>query len=467
MPFEGEPSSAIAHQDFLRNPDVSDFLTFCDFLTQPDGQELERLKNLFEPYSLTDSDRHLVDFALATDGSVYESQIDPRIPSTRACFVKVSTVCLDMSSFRTLLDEQSQLVDPFKVARLKDQNNALTIVLPSSNLRLKGEKSTRSTFRKQVETFFFSERTRFDPKDTSTSLAATYASLAVMRKDHHGPPGTVKVHKCPNLDCGAEEHYLTFGKSYECPNCGEPIFLTDSLRLWEEVEDFRSSMEASSRLMNYLEHLLPVHYIRFLLKRLPTILEKSAFFVDNPLAIFGNGAWLHACILRFLHDVQESLKAKSLRPPLVIGLQKTGLLVDFGNLISNTLPLRSCFPITDAFREKYVGAVKSKNGFGSESYYGQDFYVKTGSGKLFVLCLPYPFPAKSGMGFDFDSEKVKRDNYTDLSRACALLEEVETDLWRNALAPIALAHRYTAISLVPSGRILDVLGKSSINQASS
>ncbi len=458
MPFEGEPSSATAHQDFIRNPEVEEFLKACEFLTPPDGQEMARLKALFAPYSVDEADQHPVEFALATDGSLYESQIDPRIPSTKACFVKVSTVLLDMSIFRSLVDDKTQLVDPFKVAKLKEQNNALTIVLPSSNLRLKGEKTPRSTFRKQLETFFCSERTRFDVKDETTSLAATYAELATLRKDHSGPAGTVKVHKCPNPDCGAEEHYLNFGKPYLCRACGEPIFITDSLRLWEEVGDLKSSMEASSRLMIYLEHLLPIHYIRFLLKKSPTVLGRIAFFNDNPLAIFGNGAWLHSCIMQFVHSVREILKAKGTQPPLIIGIQKTGQLVDFGKLIGSALESGTCFAVTDEFREKYVGTAKSKNGFGSESYYGQDFYVKTHSGKLFVLCLPYPFPAKVAKGFDF--QKAKRDNYSDLARVCALIEEVETDLWRNALAPIALAHRYTAISLVPSGRILDVLGRS-------
>ena len=67
MPFEGEPSSATAHQDFLRNADVSAFLKDCEFLAAPDGEELERLKSLFEPYSF-DGEQHPVDHALATDG---------------------------------------------------------------------------------------------------------------------------------------------------------------------------------------------------------------------------------------------------------------------------------------------------------------------------------------------------------------------------------------------------------------
>lgn len=38
-----------------------------------------------------------------------------------------------------------------------------------------------------------------------------------------------------------------------------------------------------------------------------------------------------------------------------------------------------------------------------------------------------------------------------------LLEDLQTELYRDAVIPIALAHRYTGISLQPGGRVLDVL----------
>jgi hypothetical protein len=462
MPFDGEPSSATAHSDFVRNPDISAFLKECEFLTTPDGKEMDQMKALFEPYSL-DGKSHPVDYVLATDGSVYESEIDPRLPSTRACYVKVSSVLIKMNEFRGLTDEPSGLIDPFRVAALKDNNNVLTLALPSSNLRRKGDRSPRTTFRRELESFFHSARTRFAADDDSTSLAATYAALATLRKDHGGPPGTVRVHKCPNPDCDHSDHYAPVVGAYACPSCGDPIYMTDSLRLWEEVEDFKSSMEPSSRFMTYLEHLLPIHYMRFLLSRSPAVLAKTAFFVDNPLAIFGNAAWLHGCIMRFFHRVRQDLNSRGIQSPLVIGLQKSGQLVDFSRLIARALMPGTCFAITDEFRQQYIGTAKSKNGFGSESYYGQDFYVKTHSGKLFVLSLPFPFESKVGVGLDFDTEKARSANYRDIARAFSLIEEVETDLWENALAPVALAHRYTAISLVPSGRILDILGKSFVN----
>lgn len=464
MPFYGEPSSAISHSDFIRNPEIAEFLKECEFLTKPDGKEMERVKGLFTPYSVN-GESNSIEYIVATDGSLYESQIDLRLPSTRACYVKVSSVLIKMDEFRNLDNKKTGLVDPFLVAALKENNDVFTIVFPGSNLKKKNEKSPRTTFRNQIEHFFNSPKTQFDANDHLSSLASTYASLALLRRESGRPENTVRVHKCPNHDCEEPNHHVPVGKSYKCPSCEETIFVSDSLRLWEEVADFKSSFEPSSRFMTYLEHIIPIHYIRYLLKNSPSLLSRFAFFIDNPLGIFGNGAWLHACIMQFYSEVRETLKSKGLLPPLVIGIQKTGHLVDFGLLIEKHIKPGTCFAVTDEFREKYIGTSKSKNGFGSESYYGQDFFVKTSSGKLFVLSLPFPFATKNISGLKFDEEKAKPNNYDDLQRAFSLVEEVETDLWKNALAPVALAHRYTAISLSPSGRILDILGKKLINKS--
>ncbi len=59
--------------------------------------------------------------------------------------------------------------------------------------------------------------------------------------------------------------------------------------------------------------------------------------------------------MQFLHGTRETLKTKGIQLPLVIGLQKTGQLVDFGNLIADELTPGTCFAVTDEFREKYAG----------------------------------------------------------------------------------------------------------------
>jgi hypothetical protein len=143
-----------------------------------------------------------------------------------------------------------------------------------------------------------------------------------------------------------------------------------------------------------------------------------------------------------------------------MGLQKGGYVAEYMTMLQKSIPSNRLFSITDEFRYNYLGTEPSENGFGSETYYGHDFVFKTPSGKLFVFALPYPFNSKSVN--DFVSEKAKIEKYSSLERALRLITEVETDLYKNALAPIALAHRYTAISLRPGGRVLDILGRASI-----
>ena len=116
------------------------------------------------------------------------------------------------------------------------------------------------------------------------------------------------------------------------------------------------------------------------------------------------------------------------------------------------------FSITDEFRYEHLGVRRSGNGFGAETYYGNDFVYKTESGKLFVFALPYPFREKATTP-NFVTRKSDIENYADINRALRLINEVETDLYKDAVVPIALAHRHTAISLRPGGRVLDVLGR--------
>ena len=144
--------------------------------------------------------------------------------------------------------------------------------------------------------------------------------------------------------------------------------------------------------------------------------------------------------------------------PLIIGLQKGGYLVEYMQLLNRYIPNNRLFSITDDFRYNYLGIERSANGFGSETYYGHDFAVKTRSGKLFIFGLPYPFVSKRASN-NFREEKANIDRYEELSRALSLITQVETDLYRDAVVPIALAHRYTAISLRPGGRVLDILGR--------
>ncbi|MCS6992477.1 MAG: DNA double-strand break repair nuclease NurA [Anaerolineales bacterium] len=457
MPYENERASKTAHGDFVKNPDIQAFLNTCEYLTPPGEAQTEELTSVFSPPPRLPQPSH-IELVLATDGSNYESALHDQIPSTRLGYLKVGAVLFSLKEFSQL--REGRFIDPFKVAALQDNNTALSFVLPSANVRLAGKTSVRDSFRAALDEQLLSEKTRFDPKNFYTSLRSTLFHLASRRPGDLGTgnPFKLKLHKCPTCETGPVEVEDKLGEQ-TCPHCGAPVYPSDCLRIWEEVTEYQSNQVPLSRLMMVLEHLIPLHYIRFIEQKALLSLNKIAFFVDGPLAVYGTPAWLHRSIMIYLHEVNSKL-AKHHQPPLlIIGLQKTGQIVDYMRLMDRFLPPNRLFAIDDEYRYKYILANReaSKGGFGFETYYGQDFIFKTSQGRTFVFALPYPYPSKDEPGSDFLREKTEWSRYPTLPTAIQLLEDLQTELYRDALVPIALAHRYTAISLQPGGRVLDLL----------
>lgn len=458
MPYSGEFASKASHFDIVKNPDVASFLDACDYLTVPSEEEGKKVSDQFLKVPSLDN-IIMPGSIIAFDGSRHESSINDRLPSTRVGYIKVSSVLIKLEEFDVL--KVGHYVDPFKVAKLQDNTTAITLTVPSANIRWQGKETVRDGFRAAVDAYFYSEKTRFKADDPNTSLRTTLFHLAHRRPKGRGThsPQFLKINKCPTCQNGPLELEDKPEPQF-CPHCKAEIYPTDSLRLWEEISDYQSNMMAITRLMLIVEHLMSMHYIRYIVENNALdILAQTAFFIDGPLAIFGTSAWLHLSIMRYLAEVNARLRSKKLPQLLLLGLQKTGQIFDHAQLIDRYIEPDRIFPIDDEYRYQYIfaGREPAGNGFGFETYYGQDFIYKTSSGRTFVLGVPYPFATKSPPGIDFIQAKVDVRRYKELPRTLALINHFETDLYENAVVPIALANKYTAISLVPGGRVLDIL----------
>jgi hypothetical protein len=461
VPYDGEIANKASHSDIVRNPEVAEFLEGCEYLRPPSEEEVQLAIARFQVPPSTEG-VSLGEHVVAIDGSYYEASIDDRLPSTKVGYVKIGCVLIDLAAFRTLRDMRTGFVDPMRVARLNDQNSPLTFTLPSANIRWGGASSVRDSFRYAVDSHLYGDATRFNPADPSTSMRTTLFHLAARRAGELGTGNAkiLRVHRCPTCGHGPIE-LRDVPDLQRCPYCDSLVFPSDCLRIWEEVSDYQSNAEALSRFMLAIEHVLPIHYVRFLSESSPSVLSSMAIFVDGPLAVFGNPAWLHGPIMDFLHETNSKLAAEGQQGLLMIGLQKTGQVVDHLRLLDRFLPNNRLFPIDDAYRYEKIlaGREQAVNGFGSETYYGQDFVIKTASGRSFVFALPYPFSSKISPEVRFVDAKTELGRYPNLARALALIQHFESDLYENAVVPVALAHRYTAISLVPGGRVLDLLSK--------
>jgi hypothetical protein len=464
MPYPGELANKSSHSDIIRNPDIKAFLDECEYLKPPSEEQGKVMAAFFVTPPPIDA-LTLPEHVIAFDGSWYEASFNDYLPATKVGYIKIGTVLINMDKFKQLRDPLTRLVDPFKVAELQNNNSALTFAVPSSNMRLKNRTSVRDSFRAMIDAALIGTNTRFDPNDHKTSLRTTLFYLGALRTGElgTGDPDRIRLHKCPSCDKGPIDLIDTPDPQF-CRFCKEEVFPSDALRIWEEVTEYQSNQASLNRFMLMIENLLPIHYMHYLRQHSLPSLAVTAFFHDGPLAVFGTSAWLHAAIMRYIHEVNQQLQAAGYPPMLVIGLQKTGQVIDHCTIIDRFIPTNRIFAIQDDYRYTYIvpGRDPAENGFGSETYYGQDFIFKTPSGRIFVFALPFPFSSKSEVGPDFSKAKVDFGIYPELPTALALIKHFELDLYENSVVPIALAHRYTAISLKPGGRVLDLLTKKAL-----
>lgn len=440
MPYSLEPSSTISHSDFIKQDSIKAFLENCLHIAEP----AEVCKEAAGLITSVNPERSRRKYIVCADGSFYTSQADSVFPSRQVGYIKIGATLTNLTILNTLRDKETGLVDPALVNKLQEDNQAWTICLPHANIRYKEFENMRDTFRFCLNEFFEKE-----------NLNGTLQFLSSFRPRVGNASGKTYIEQCPS--CHATNIFID-EKNLDCPHCGKRLYISDCLRLWETIEDFIPSTEAQSKLMIYLEHILPVHWLRGIS---PIHYGDFVFCIDNPLGIFGQGAWLHASLMRVYTKFAENAKSAGSEPPLIIGTQKTGALIDVAKAINATMPKGSILIPSDEFRYKFTGGSPSSSFFGKETYYGQDILYFTKAGKVHVFSLLYPCLAKKDPQFE---NRFNPKMYQQLNETLGLIDDLSSQLYENALIPIILAHKYTSISINPSGNLLDTLTKTNMKK---
>jgi hypothetical protein len=458
MPYDRQTAGKGGHSDFVRNPDVQAFLAECDYMRAPSDDEANAMAATFSkaPAGIPPQ---LPDYVVASDASKSDTPIDDKLPSTQIGFIKVSHVLIEMAKYADLIDPKTRFVDPFKAADLHRNASPVTYTLPGSNIRFQHAKTVKDGFRRAV----FKQLSADKASSGASRLILTDTLLALNS-------GAIALDKCSS--CGGGGHF-SFDKNTlqrNCLACNEPVFLTDWLRLHEDISDFGNNTSAMTRMMNAVEHLLLAGLIHQVFKADPRALSKMAFVMDGPLAIFGQPAKLHSRIMSMLQSVNLRLSELKLEPLLLVGLQKTGEVMDHANLLNKFLPNGVIRLLDDDYRNRYIkGSDSPASNFGNETYYGQDFLFKTERGRVFNFAVPYPFASKGQAAEQkaFADAKATMLNYGSLiERACDLIRHFELDLYDSAIVPVALAHRHASISIVPGGKVLDIITKTGLASSS-
>lgn len=451
MPYNRETAGKGGHSDFVRNPDVQHFLSSCEYMRPPSDEEAQAIASLFTRAPKANPPA-LPKFVVASDASKSDTPINDKLPSTQIGFVKVSHVLIAMDRYAELIDPATRFVDPFKAAALHRNAQPITYVLPGSNVKYRGAATVKDGFRQAVYDQFTANR-----REGANRLVLTETLLLL-------DGGRLSIEKCPSCAAKIDLEFTLQQRVRSCATCQANVYVTDWLRLHEGVSDFGENTSAITRMMNAVEHLLLGAFILEVLNNSPAALSSIAFVIDGPLALFGEPAKLHQRLMALIHQANTKLSSLGYEPVLIMGLQKTGNVMDHARLLERFLPNGVMRVIDDAYRQTYItGADVVSENFGNETYYGQDFLFKTEKGRIFNFALPYPFADKGSKGGDFVTRKVSLSHYGNLiERACDLIRHFELDLYDNAIVPVALAHRHASISLVPGGKVLDLIARSGI-----
>ncbi len=447
------------HVEIVENPDVKDFLEHCKYMVEPSGQEVKDVASMFIKQNF--KEEKIPINVISIDGSSYEASISDNLPHTRVGYVKVGNILIKRDVYSDL--GKQKYINPFSVAEMEKATSSTVFAFPSSNMQYGGKESVRDGFRLALDNYLCKYRN--NPNDIKTSLRTTLFKLASYRTGSYcvESDNELILHKCPNTNCTAKNiSVFNIEEEQLCPECSESIYPSDCLRIWEEVEDNGSNQSALTRFTNVIEHLFVMHYIRMIVDFSPQsyveTLSDICFFMDGPLAIYGNAAWIHNAIMKNLYEINMVMRKYDRTPILIIGLIKSGAVVDYFKMINKAIETETILCLSDEVRNKYVNYDRkpSSSTFGSETYYGQDFIYKAKNGKLIVFNLPYPFENKGDIK-SFIVNKSNISSYDNLNKSLCLLNEFECDLYENTVVPVALARKHTVISLKPGSQVLDLL----------
>ncbi len=203
-----------------------------------------------------------------------------------------------------------------------------------------------------------------------------------------------------------------------------------------------------------------VHLLRcFERKQWLDRVQRLAFFLDGPLAVFGPPAWLSAAISVELKRLNKLVREKTGSDLIILGVEKSGTFVTHFDEIDKkesnepNFPTRTFMLLTDRYIKERIIFSDSRKRYGEDTYFGRKFFYKTANGARIVASLPFLTEAQDNI------ETADIALYPQFGTACALLDKLVTSRYPNALSPLVSAHAQAAIPLHLGAKVLQQLAR--------
>lgn len=394
-------------------------------------------------------------FILAIDGSCTEVDVKNGYPGAKIGYCTAASVLLDLALVRQLDEERP--IDPVEF-RKTEQAASIDAALPGSNVVTRRQNSARASFREELYDLFTDIVV---DEDDRTNLLSTYEALLALKP-------TINPQSCPYKEShGCDAQFTIVHGCTVCPSCGRPVYSTDALRIHERFKDIGKNGEVFGLVMQVIERLLAVHFLRcFERRNFLSRLESLAFFIDGPLAVFGPPAWLSAAISKELKRLNQKVQSNTGQDLLMIGIEKTGAFVQHFEEIDQTetlgqklFSIRQHIMLTDQYIKTRILYSDSHKRYGEDTYFGRKFFYKTQSGARIVATIPFLNDAQDTITTDEISL------YPQFATICTLLDRVVSSRYANAVSPLIAANAQAAIPLQLGSKVLTQLARALLGTA--
>jgi hypothetical protein len=443
-----ERASKISHAEIINNPSVRELLSQC---AVPKPADEAVVQELTQEVLAPEDDR--IQHVVAIDGGYREAAVREEFPSAAITFFMFGPLLFKLEDLREL-DTQPFLA-PEDMARLKHIER-YTLALPTRNISRNG-KSLQLSVRETLQEFF--ERANTD--DPSLTRALRW----VLFRGWADPSAhTWEIPECPNYGCTARPIVFKHDTPDRttCAACGGPLFLVDTLRLHERIDEEQGAGGISGYVMTTLEQVVLVHVVKALFETKPLFLSEVLFVKDGPLAFFGQTAPLSKPmreLAAFLGHQPDASKGPGHFVSLlnVAGLEKSGAFVEHAVQIEDRLAPESVLLLSNDYIYRYVvpGDPASADPYGKNTYWGGKLIYKAADGNVYVATVP------TG---DFTATPSYND-FQNLTEVLGVLGTLRCSMYDNALIPIALANKLVSLSEFPSSRILETFAKDKMGAA--
>lgn len=436
-----EFASRANHHHLINDSDIQNLVKK---LIIPPAKSLGILKDSAVPFSPVETE---ITDIFAIDGGYTPSSVKESFPSAELHFFQFGAVHFSLDALKQL--ETSQHPNPDDMSKLKNIDR-IKLVIPTLNTRREDCDNLQESVRLTLHEFFMRERL-----GESMPLVDTLAWFLFRRyKKTDRQEEDLKYFLSSNPHDEGEgidlvESDMTSDYTFECPKTGNTIYLTDTFRLHEQIDDISGATGISGYIAGVVEHLIAIHLIRYLIQ-FQGGLQRSLLIMDRPTGFFGNTSRLMVpmqdliCWLLDKHNIY------------LVGIEKSGAFVEHARQIKDILPPSSYLVLGNSHIYKYITppAKDQSRAYAGTSYYGHKIVFKTASGNMYVISMP----VKS-----LQLEPKTKD-IPNLLEVLTHIEQLKCDMYENALLPIALANKLVSLAAVPSSKILESFAKSSIGK---